>query len=75
MAILNLGVVTKLFLALRDGDLEAHTMLKPSMLRLDTWDDAVGQTIFFAVAPKDPTKIINLLTYEAHGKAQEESQT
>ena len=68
------GKPTTLQLALRDGDLSANTILKPAKLGVATWDKAVGMTIYFSTAPKDGTKIIDLMTYAAYENAQEATQ-
>ena len=67
------GLVTKLTLALRDGDLECTTVLKPAKLGVANWHDAVGATVFFLIAPKDPGKIIDIMSYQAYEQAQQEA--
>ena len=67
------GLVTKLTLALRDGDFECTTVLKPAKLGVANWHDAVGMTIYFLTAPKDQNKIIDIMPYDAYEQAQQEA--
>jgi hypothetical protein len=64
------GAPAKLLLALENGDLEASTLLKPERLGVPQWQDAIGRELYFKTAPKDPQKIIDLLTLEAYEQLQ-----
>ncbi len=57
-------------LALKDGDVEACTLLKPAKVGAADWSEVVGTQLYFKLAPKDPTKIIDLVTEEAYANVE-----